>query len=177
MTLRCSWVNRAGLLTAPRSPVLSATACRETRTAANAPDHDPAAGAISSAPSPPGGPSLRFDGVYVGDEHEVEGDDGPTRYAEYLRFSAAGVAVNTPLMDPVTPDSTRSWFTPTYVDLPHGCYELGGTHLRFSMRSPDGVVDYDGSVRQDGLHLRSLSHINGYEEDEVYRFVPDSNAR
>ena len=65
----------------------------------------------------------------------------------------------------------------SYADLPHGCYELRGTHLRFWTRSPDGVVDYDGSVRHDGLHLKSHSHINGHEEDAVYRFVPDSDGK
>jgi len=39
------------------------------------------------------------------------------------------------------------------------------------------VVDYDGSVRHDGLHLKSHSHINGHEEDAVYRFVPDSDGK
>ncbi|MBP5158760.1 MAG: hypothetical protein ILP10_00490, partial [Lachnospiraceae bacterium] len=64
-----------------------------------------------------------------------------------------------------------NWFNYDFEN--RGTYEYDGTSISFSTESPEGVVEYNGTVYEDKLTMVSHSYINGrISDEEDYIFYP-----
>jgi hypothetical protein len=123
--------------------------------------------AANVAPEPPpnvvtGPPAVRFDGVYRSGSH---GDSWT-----YFRFYPDHVAIE--VGSTGTPADLHAWFDRSREDLSQGIYTLERDHLAIPVKSPEGIVQYDGTIDGGGaLHLHWHSAINGADGDEVLAFV------
>ena len=120
------------------------------------------AGGCSNPPIRPVGASLKYDGVYRSTEK-------PLHYWNYLRFYPDGEVME--VSSTGTPDDLRNWFNEENLELRRGKFTIDGKSLTFSTVSSQGDVDYTGEVDGDHIHLNIYSHINHYQESDVYVFV------
>lgn len=116
---------------------------------------------------------VRTDGLY-----EVKKSD----YVTYLRFFPDGTVVMASVVGGTAEDVAR-WlkpgggYTTSTGKVPlkqaadHSTFVVQGPTVKFSTKSTNGVVDYEGIVTGDKLILDLDSHINGEKLSEEYSFV------
>lgn len=101
---------------------------------------------------------------------ETEVDDGVTYYS-YLRFYPDGTVIG--VTSSGTPTDLRRWFNKPYENT--GTYSFKDASITFSLTSPEGTVDYEGSIVRRLLTLNLHSHINGYRS--VITYTPVRKGR
>ena len=104
---------------------------------------------------------IRFDGLYLSKSNT---------YDDYLRFFPDGVVVGATTNG--TSAQVANWLTRDHQYSGKGKYRIKGNEITFSLRSPYGVVDYDGTITKDGLVFATHSHINGHRGKRTYSFTP-----
>ncbi len=99
--------------------------------------------------------------------------------SDYLRFYPDGTILG--VASPDTPAKVARWLIPG-TDNQQGRVELSrtaedstfqvhGAEIKFSLRSKEGVVDYEGNVTNDRLTFDVYSHINQFKHSVEYEFV------
>lgn len=109
---------------------------------------------------------IRFDGVY---QAPGEPSEDSINYFYYIRFLEDNVVLT--VSSTAEPAEVWRWFAPKDADLSRGTYIVNGNAISFSSGDSYGVVDYEGEVRANELHLRTYSHINEHRGEYVFRFV------
>jgi len=107
---------------------------------------------------------VRFDGLYT---TAPTPEPEPTR--AMLRFYADKTVLAVTTLG--APDEIVEWFKKGHAHSSTGTYEIYGTSLKFSTKSRDGVVDYEGTIRGETIELRWHSHINNESGSHAYRFT------
>ena len=105
-----------------------------------------------------------FDGVYQSEKVD--------KYWHYARFYEDGTAII--VSSTGNPDEIIRWFKKENIEnkgLSHGLYEINSDRLVFSTTSAQGVIDYDGMIKDDAIIMDSYSHITGHRSNRKYRFV------
>lgn len=110
---------------------------------------------------------LRYDGLY---QSTIADHAGDMAYWHYVRFYPNGDVIYG--STPGTPEQVSKWFARTLPHIPRGKVKLAGSRISFSVRAPEGTVDYAGEVQGERLRLSSYSHINGDRATEDYQFIP-----
>jgi hypothetical protein len=100
---------------------------------------------------------------------ETEIDDGVTYYY-YLRFYPVGTVIGATTSG--SPNDLKRWFNRPYRN--SGTYLFVGNNIKFSLSSPQGTVDYEGSIARQVLTLNVHSHINGYRS--ILKYSPVRKA-
>jgi hypothetical protein len=117
-----------------------------------------------------GEPRLRYDGVYQSGHSERAAPASEFGPWSYLRFYPNGTVVSVATSG--RPEDL-GWLKISDESYHSGTVELQGSALSFSIRQGnEPAIDYTGSVVGDRLYLHVHSHINEYQGDEVYLFVP-----
>ena len=108
---------------------------------------------------------LRYDGLYQSSQVK--------NYWYYLRFYADGTVIT--VSSTGTPVDVKKWFTSENVksrNFSHGKYELTESHIFFSSKSRNGIVDYEGDIEGAEIDMNVHSHINGAKIERKFYFVP-----
>jgi hypothetical protein len=88
-------------------------------------------------------------------------------YHHYLRFYPDGTVIG--VSTTASPNELRRWFRFSYEN--RGKYSISGSEVQFSLASPGGQVDYEGTINGSQLILNFFSHINGNRDKEIYRWI------
>lgn len=118
--------------------------------------------------------TLRYDGLY-----RVKSAASPG-YWNYLRFYKDGtvlvISFKSDNLEEVvswlsksTASAKKRGMYRTYIGI--GRTLISGSHIEFSEKSPDGIVDYEGEIEGEMLKLNSHSRISGTRRHNVYQFV------
>jgi hypothetical protein len=92
-------------------------------------------------------------------EEKCDYDAGRKTYdCAYLRFYADGTVIG--VTSEGNPNEIKGWFRKPYKD--SGLYQIDGSHIRFSLSTELGIVDYEGEISRHSIRLNEISHINGY---------------
>ena len=113
--------------------------------------------------------NLRFDGIYL-----LKSTD----YSYYLRFFDDGSVLTASLPDAFSEIDAWRYLSKAYpIDsdlrnqrLSQGTYLLNGPVLKFTASSPDGAVDYSGTINGNEIKFDVYSHINDRQFSETYSF-------
>ena len=107
---------------------------------------------------------LHFDGYYVTAADSLN----PFRY--YLRFYEDGTVIGCSTAG--DPKNLLPWFKKDHKSPTKGNYSLKDTTIGFSLKSADGIVNYQGPVfGGNWLSLSVKSLINQYQAKEDYFFM------
>ncbi|MFG1690699.1 hypothetical protein ACGF5M_00850 [Gemmatimonadota bacterium] len=104
---------------------------------------------------------VHFDGLY-------QAASSQSGVFKYLRFYADGTVVS--VSSTGTLEQVARWFNRTASS--KGRYTVRDLEIEFSSTSPEGTVDYEGTIEPNGLTLKWYSHINGREGSGEYQFFP-----
>lgn len=90
---------------------------------------------------------LEFDGIYQSKESFTK-----------LRFYKDGTVIGVSTIgDPL---KIFKWFNREAKSVSRGIYEFKNGRLTFSLTSDEGIIDYEGEIKDEKLILDSYSHIN-----------------
>lgn len=124
--------------------------------------------------APPGnlGPSVnpRFDGIYGA---PVKGTNGGR---DLLHFREGGQVFGLSAVTESAAKRAESLVRDGERRCARGTWTVTDGVLRFSLKSPSGVVDYAGAVQGDRLTVKWRSDINGASEEEEYAFLSTGGA-
>jgi hypothetical protein len=88
-------------------------------------------------------------------------------FCHYLRFYPDGTVIGVTTSG--NPNEIKRWFRRPYDNT--GSYVIDGSAIRFSLVSPAGKVDYEGTVSGNIIQLKIHSHINGFRASKEYVWV------
>ncbi|MBA2499305.1 MAG: hypothetical protein H0V30_06220 [Chitinophagaceae bacterium] len=106
-----------------------------------------------------------YNGLY----HTLSDTLNPFRF--YLRFYPEGDVIGYTTAG--NPQNLVKWFSKDHKSPTKGQYVIEDTVLSFTLKSKEGLVNYEGVILPDNrlfLHIKSL--INKYEGKETYFFWP-----
>jgi len=142
-----------GILASPHGPVRANADCAAE------------AQKLAAAPEQSGGAAARV--VRGSGESSLWQAKTQEDYSYYLRFYTNGTVIGTSSI--ATPDQLEKWFQAPFRDT--GQYVISGSFIRFSLGSPEGVVDYSGTIKETSVELTACSHINNHKSTEHYELV------
>ena len=114
---------------------------------------------------------LRTDGIYQSLSAEDAGNDKVTRH--FLRFYEDSVVVSASSTGEI--ERVKTWLKKGRKNDVSGVVRMDGDSIAFTTSSPEGEVDYNGSIVEDTLKLTPTSRIPGYERvgnAQTYTFCP-----
>jgi hypothetical protein len=85
----------------------------------------------------------------------------------YLRFYRDGTVISATSIG--SPAEIQSWFKMPFRNT--GDYSISGSSIKFSTHSPEGTVDFEGTIRGTLLELNFHSLINDNRGTEYYELV------
>ena len=107
---------------------------------------------------------LKFDGYY----RTLSDSLNPFSY--YLRFYPDGTVIGYTTAG--NPKNLVAWFNKDHSSPSKGQYKLNEKAIQFTLKSDEGLVEYNGSVPTDEkMVLLVKSLINKYEGTEEYYFL------
>jgi hypothetical protein len=119
----------------------------------------------------------RFDGLYQSvTDQMVQGDDGqPVHSTFWMRFYTDGTVLAATTQGG-TASVVQKWLVPgSNAYIPQGKFTVAGNSIKFTVTTPLGTVDYDGTIDGDQITFNVQSHINQKSvQGLVYTFVPVS---
>ena len=116
---------------------------------------------------------IRFDGYYYSFTLKENKSDSDIKVLRFFNKNNKVISVTCatknfcfggffPLLD---------WFNETYED--SGNFEITGNKISFYSSCKYGKVSYKGTIlNEEELELFSHSHINGYEQTRIFKFIP-----
>ena len=108
---------------------------------------------------------IRFDGIYT-----AQLDDDVQRCQQYIRFYEDDRVIA--VSSEGSPADVAKWFQWDHPTISRGTYHVVQSRLSFSSMCESGRVDYDGTINENDLELRTFSQINGFSAMRLYAFVP-----
>ncbi len=114
--------------------------------------------------------TLQYNGFY----HTLSDSLNPFRF--YLRFYEDGSVIGYTTAG--NPKNLVPWFKKDHPSPSKGKYSIKEGTLHFSLKSDEGIVEYNGQLKADNrLSLSVKSLINKYESSEEYFFMKIDNLK
>lgn len=118
--------------------------------------------------------SLHFDGLYRAHIQDINyGTDEKPKFGKvysYLRFYKDKVVIDASTAG--SPKQVADWLIKS-GDFSKGTYKIQGSKISFSTTWENVIVDYTGTIENNGLtlNLHFYSHSNGYQKTEKFSFI------
>jgi len=121
--------------------------------------------AVAPSLKPADKDSLRYDGVY-------QTQTGATDQEQflYLRFYPKGHVVA--MASVWMPEKVASFISRSHSELPKGEYRLEGSKVVFTTQALTGVVDYEGTINENGILFHIHSRVTDFSDNHQFVFRP-----
>jgi len=121
--------------------------------------------AVAPSLKPADKDSLRYDGVY----QTQTGATGQDQFL-YLRFYPEGHVVA--MASVWMPEKVASFISRSHSELPKGEYRLEGSKVVFTTQALTGVVDYEGTINENGILFHIHSRVTDFSDNHQFVFRP-----